>query len=144
MVMNNSLKLNSMVLIFASLFAILSCNSPSENGDSGSFKNINAEESKQMIDENSKNDQFIILDTRTTGEYKQGHIQNSVFLDFSAKDFYTKVAALDKEKSYLIYCHSGGRSGITMDYMKKNGFKEAWNMSGGIVSWSRSGFKLTK
>lgn len=142
--MKQSCKFNVMFLLSAIFLGLLSCNSQSPQGGDKTFGDISAKEAQMMIEKNLGNEAFVILDTRTPGEYNQGHIENSVFLDYSSRDFYTKVSALDKNKTYLVYCHSGGRSGSTMQYMKKNGFKEAWNMAGGIVGWQKAGNKLVK
>jgi len=98
----------------------------------------------QMIQENTDNENFIILDTRTAGEYSRGHLQNTVFIDFSSPSFKGEIEKLDRNKKYIIYCHSGGRSKTTLNLMKKLGFKEAYNMIGGIVAWSKAGYELVK
>ncbi|MCD4731764.1 MAG: rhodanese-like domain-containing protein [Bacteroidales bacterium] len=95
-----------------------------------------------MIQENLSNENFIILDTRTTGEYNKGHLRNSVFLDYSSSSFKAEIEKLDKNKKYLIYCRSGNRSKTTLNMMKKMDFIEAYNMVGGIKAWTKAGYQL--
>lgn len=132
------------ILLFSGLIVSSSCNSNNAETSDQTIKDINVQESDIMIKENQNNPDFIILDTRTTGEYNNGHLLNSVFIDYSSSNFKQEIEKLDRTKKYLIYCHSGGRSKTTLNLMKKLGFKEAYNMMGGIVAWTNAGFKLVK
>lgn len=118
------------------------CQSENSNKSDQVSDDILAKDAFQMIQENINNEDFIVLDTRTPSEYNRGHLENSLFVDYSSSSFKSEIEALDKNKKYLIYCHSGGRSKTTLILMKKLGFKEAYNMIGGIVAWSKAGYQL--
>ena len=45
--------------------------------------------------------------------------------------------AHSKDKTLVIYCHSGGRSAFTANVLRKKGFK-AVNLAGGINAWSKT------
>jgi rhodanese-related sulfurtransferase len=47
-----------------------------------------------------------------------------------------KVSELDKTKEFLVYCRSGGRSGMACGLMAKNGFDKLNNLKGGIMAWN--------
>ncbi len=55
-----------------------------------------------------------------------------------------ELEKLDRNKKYLLYCRSGKISGKTLKMMNKLGFKEAYNMKGGILAWSKAGYELIK
>jgi phage shock protein E len=63
-----------------------------------------------------------VIDVRTPSEYAAGHIAGAQNIDVEAADFGTKIAALDKKAPYLVYCHSGRRSGIAATQMAAAGF----------------------
>ncbi|MCU7855727.1 MAG: rhodanese-like domain-containing protein, partial [Candidatus Thiodiazotropha sp. (ex Lucinoma borealis)] len=42
----------------------------------------------------------------------------------------------------ILYCHSGARSYHACAYLAQQGFQNAINLRGGILSWARSGFQL--
>lgn len=63
-----------------------------------------------------------IIDVRTPAEYAAGHIAGAQNIDVEAADFGSKIAALDKTAPYLVYCHSGRRSGIAATQMAAAGF----------------------
>jgi len=51
---------------------------------------------------------------------------------------------LDKNKTYLIYCRSGARSGSALDIMAELNFREVYNILGGINQWKAEGFPTVK
>jgi len=87
---------------------------------------------------------FIIIDIRTPGECKSGHIENTINLNYYSKTFKDELDKLDRSKTYLIYCRTGGRSGMALDTMKKLGFTKVYNMLGGITQWEAEGLPITK
>jgi len=86
----------------------------------------------------------IIIDLRTTEEMEKGYIPGAIQLDFHDPDFNKNLNALAKDKSYFIYCKSGGRSGRTFDLMEKQGFQQVYNLDGGIKAWKAAGMKTEK
>lgn len=132
-----------LLFVFGSMFSF-ACQSGNSETSELISQDILAKDAFQLIEANKSNEDFVILDTRTPGEYDRGHIQNSIFVDYSSPSFKAKIEKLNKDKKYVIYCHSGGRSKTTLNMMKKLGFKEAYNMIGGIVAWSKAGYQLEK
>ena len=112
--------------------------------DSLRFSDLDIHAAKALIVENEGNSDFILLDTRSRIEFKKDHIAGALFLDYNAEDYWERVKTLDKNKVYLVYCHSGGRSGETVKYMKENGFFEAHNMTGGILAWKRAMYPVVR
>lgn len=87
----------------------------------------------------------IILDLRTTQEITdKGYLKGAVQLDFLAKDAEDKIGKLDKNKTYYIYCASGGRSGDAAEYMEKHGFKKVYNLEKGFSEWVMKGLPIEK
>ncbi len=103
-------------------------------------KNVNAEEFHKIFTE--KGGQMI--DVRTDGEVAQGYITGAVQIDFYGNTFDSEVEKLDKNKPVFVYCAVGGRSGKAMNKMKKMGFKEVYNLSGGYGTWQSAGYDVSK
>jgi rhodanese-related sulfurtransferase len=85
-----------------------------------------------------------ILDVRTPGETAQGIIAGAAEININDADFKNKVSRLDKDKPVLVYCRSGARSGNAMRQMTAMGFKQVYNLSGGIMSWQSARQPLTR
>tara|TARA_B100000427_G_C15511170_1_gene596239 strand:+ start:1663 stop:1974 length:312 start_codon:yes stop_codon:yes gene_type:complete len=83
----------------------------------------------------SEND-FVILDVRTSEEFEKSRIPNSINIDFyNPQNFIKELDKLDKHKSYYIYCRTGVRSSNTCELMKEIGFTKTYNLMGGIADW---------
>jgi len=108
------------------------------------LQTISVTESNALIQQNKSNNQFSIIDVRTPKEYAQGHLANSKLINFRDNDFETKLNELDKSKTYLIYCRSGGRSGMALTAMERLGFESVYNMDGGFNEWSSAAFPFEK
>lgn len=85
---------------------------------------------------------LVILDVRTPEEFAEGHLDGAIMLDFYEADFATRLAELDPEVPYLLYCRSGNRSGQTTAIMNDLGFTDVADVDGGIVAWSGAGLEL--
>lgn len=81
----------------------------------------------------------VVLDVRTPREYEAGHLENAVLIDFNAPGFLNQINTLDKEKTYLLYCRSGNRSGKALKIMKNEGFERVYHLEGGVVKLPPTG-----
>lgn len=92
----------------------------------------------------SENPEAILIDVRTPEEFAAGHIENSRNFDWNGDDFNNQISTLDKTKPVYVYCLSGGRSGKAASQMRSDGFKEVYELNGGILSWRNSNLPETK
>ena len=107
-------------------------------------QNITPQEAFALIQNNQDNPDFIILDVRTPQEFADGHIENAINIDFYSETFRDELNQLDKNKTYLIYCRSGVRSGKTHDIMAELEFQKVYNTLGGILAWNADGLPTVK
>ena len=145
------LRLIFVTLIFFAIFLNGMCTNKkdtisnnSTNTTSQIIKDISAEDANVMINENKKNPNFSLLDVRTDTEFKEKHIENAINIDFYLSNFKEELNKLDKNKKYVIYCRSGHRSGQTLSLMKDLGFKEVYNVQGGINIWQSKNLPIVK
>ncbi len=103
---------------------------------------INRLSGPQSKDTSSDRRCLIILDVRTAQEYRSGHLSGSINLDFRSASFADELARLDRSKPYLVYCRTGVRSARTAALMKSLGFREIYDMAGGIAGWQREGYEI--
>ena len=98
------------------------------------YKNINAGEFAELMEKND----HVVLDVRAPGELAEGSIPGYQMINFFDADFGTKIDALDRAKTYLVYCRSGNRSGQACVRMANMGFTNLYNLQGGIGAWNAS------
>ena len=72
----------------------------------------------------------IILDVRTVGEFRKGHIEGSI--NISLGTIRERYIELDSSKTYITYCSHGLRSVDVKNILKEKGFKKVFN--GGAMS----------
>lgn len=84
----------------------------------------------------------ITLDVRTPGEFIEGHLINSLNIDFENPSFASEIEKLDKSATYAVYCRSGRRSANAIATMKDAGFGNLFNLDAGVQEWAAAGFPL--
>ena len=78
-----------------------------------------------------------ILDVRTLEEFEISRIPNSKNIDFyKPQNFMLEIEKLDKDNNYYVYCRTGVRSANSCALMKELGFKNTFNLVGGILEWN--------
>lgn len=96
------------------------------------YDNVNGAEFESLIKETKD---AILIDVRTSGEFISGHIPNALNYDMMSGVFQKKMASFDKNKTFLVYCRSGNRSGQAAKILAENGFTKVYNLSGGVGAW---------
>lgn len=91
--------------------------------------------SNEFENEIQKNPNAIIIDVRTPAEFHLGHIPKAINIDISSAEFPENIDLLDRDKNYYVYCRSGGRSTTACQYMASLGFKNIYNLCGGLLSY---------
>ncbi len=119
-----------MRFLMMSLFVLLmACNSGAQGA-----KEVSVDEfEKGLTQPNSQ-----LLDVRTAGEYRSGHLKGSLQANWNdQKEFTERTASLDKAKTVYIYCLSGGRSSAAAAKLRGEGYTVI-EMAGGMTAWKRS------
>ncbi len=82
------------------------------------------------------NDSIQLLDVRTAGEYKAGHLKNALLADWKDEnEFNRRIGFIDKEKPLYVYCLGGGRSAAAAEKMRALGYRHVYELKGGINAW---------
>jgi rhodanese-related sulfurtransferase len=85
----------------------------------------------------------ILLDVRTPGEYKKGHLENALPIDIFRDDFAEVIKTLDSTKPIFVYCAAGGRSEEASEMLLKLGFKTIYDLDGGITAWRKQNLPVS-
>jgi rhodanese-related sulfurtransferase len=104
-------------------------------------KNMNTQNSIPNLTVNSflaqykQTENAVLIDARTPAEVSQGKISGAINIDFFSPDIQEKIASLDNNKAYFVYCRSGQRSMNTCMMMQQLGLKSTFNMDGGYLAY---------
>lgn len=127
-------------ITFFSLTGIFSCQTQTNSSQNNTIhQTISVDEfDKKLADKNIQ-----LIDVRTPDEYKQGHLKNALNYNINSSEFENQLSGLDKSKPIMVYCLSGGRSASAAEVMSEKGFREVYNMQGGIMKWMAAGKPLS-
>jgi rhodanese-related sulfurtransferase len=96
------------------------------------FLNITPE---QLVELKSNDNNVLLIDCRTIEEINQFSLDYDLHLDLTDNNILNRINNLDKDTKYIIYCHSGVRSQFLCNYLSQNGFKNLYNLDGGIIAF---------
>ncbi len=95
-------------------------------------KSLTAPELKSLMD---KGTALVLVDVRTDGERAIAKIAGARPLDAEGE---AHVRSLDKGAMLVFQCHHGMRSRNAAELFLREGFRNVWNLEGGIEAWSAS------
>ena len=104
------------------------------------YREVSSREGAQII----QSEKPLILDVRTPGEYKGGHLKDSVLIPVQELQVRVKELEDYKDKDILIYCATGNRSTVASKILIDNGFNHIINMRGGIVDWHEKNYQVVR
>ncbi len=98
------------------------------------MKELKQEDWREQL---AKDDSAVILDVRTEEEVEDGYIPKAKNIDiYKGQEFIDEIDKLDKDKNYYVYCRSGKRSAQACTIMDQKGFRNTYNLIGGISEWN--------
>jgi len=80
----------------------------------------------------------IIIDVRTPDEFNKGHLKNSLNVNWFDENFDENLNIFSKDLPVMVYCLSGGRSSKANERIKSLGFKNVYELDGGILEWRKN------
>lgn len=104
------------------------------------YTDVTVQQAKDMLD---KGEGLVLLDVRTPEEYAEGHIQNSKLLPLQELRQRAEKE-LPKDSTIVVYCRTGVRSAQASQILVDLGFREVYNVLGGIEAWKAAGAAVVK
>jgi rhodanese-related sulfurtransferase/rubrerythrin len=99
---------------------------------------IDSEQAKKFLTEHPEGS-YTLLDVRQPSEYEEEHLPGAKLIPLGQLG--DNLEKLDKDKPVIAYCAIGGRSRVAAQLLNGYGFKEAYNLKGGIKGWQ--GYKAS-
>ena len=76
-----------------------------------------------------------IIDVRNEREYSESHIMGSINVpEYQINESFVRIVP-NKNKEIVLYCSSGFRSTNAYKKLKKMGYKNVWNLYGGLENY---------
>lgn len=80
-----------------------------------------------------QNKEAVIIDVRTPGEYREGHIPD-VF-NIPLDELENRMGEIPKDKKVVLICRTGNRSAQGTKLLRSKGFNNVFNSTGGMSTW---------
>ena len=103
--------------------------------EASSNKLLSVEDLHDMIDGHVD---FVLLDVRAPLEYEDNHIIGAI--NIPVAELRTRYEELNKDKTTVLICSSGNRSSLGVSILEQHGFKEIYNVAGGMTGYSAAGY----
>lgn len=96
------------------------------------MKNISVEELKQKMD---NGETIHLIDVREPHEYAEANMQGKLFPLGKIQTMQIEDIEDLKDEEVIIHCRSGQRSMMACLVLDQLGFKNTYNLTGGILAW---------
>jgi rhodanese-related sulfurtransferase len=80
-----------------------------------------------------------LVDVREPHEHEAGRIAGSLHIELQRLP--AEAETLERERTILFYCRSGGRSALAADAFAASGY-DAHNLAGGLEAWVGAGLPI--
>lgn len=102
-------------------------------------KDIFPAEAWELMSRNWGGDDLVIIDVGTPQEYEAIHLEGAINVSLLSRFFKARLDAMNKSRTYVVYCKVGGRSKIAQKLMQQFGFRTVHNIVGGTLLWEEDG-----
>lgn len=92
---------------------------------------ITVKELKAKLD---RKENFVLVDVREVHEHQICNLPEAMLIPLGTLP--QRLNELDPAAEIVMHCRSGVRSGKACGILKEAGFKNVWNVKGGILAWS--------
>ena len=109
------------------------CGIPGASPGTASPESLSVAALKRKLDDADA--RLLLLDVREPFEWELGHIAGSRHIPLG--ELAARIGELDPARETALLCKSGVRSARALRLLREAGFKNLWNIEGGITAWSR-------
>lgn len=132
------LNLKNSILVLLTLLLVSSCGSAQHKSTGSSVQTIDAQKFYDLM---RVAPDAQVMDVRTPREFSVGHLPQAKNNNIGSPAFVEEAQKLDKNRPVFVYCRTGVRSERAAHELAKLGFKEVYDLGGGIMAWQRAGLK---
>jgi rhodanese-related sulfurtransferase len=91
---------------------------------------------REFLDRRENGEEMTLLDVREDWEVALAPVPTDT-VHIPMGEISDRIGELDPKKETVVICRSGGRSAQVADFLERQGFEKVFNLSGGILAWSR-------
>ncbi len=100
---------------------------------------LTVQELKKRLD---RGDDLIVLDIREKGKWHDGHIKGA--LHIYAGHLQQRLDEIPEDRSIVVTCNAGNHASLAASILRQEGYREIYNLLGGMTAWQNAGYNVTK
>ena len=85
---------------------------------------------------------FILLDVRTSEEFKAGHLPRAVNIPRGTLEFMIGKNYPQKDAEIIVYCRTGARAALCAKTLSNMGYTNVKNLKGAFKAWGEAGYPI--
>ena len=128
-------KISIFIITIAFIFVLVGCSS--DVISTTEYTDLSPEEAKELIENNAN---LIIIDV--SPYFAQGHIPGALNYYIGDGSLDDAIPSLDKNNTYLVYCHSDSASISGANKLIDAGFKNVYRLEGNYAAWVAAGYAI--
>lgn len=105
-------------------------------------KQVDTRQMHEVVNANGANPDFIIIDVSPAPAYQRGHLSGAISIPVRSNDFEAQLNAMDKSKTYLVYCMGGRWTPEAVPIMERLGFVNVFASMEGLSGWLNAGYQI--
>lgn len=86
----------------------------------------------------------VVVDVRPAADFAKGHVIHAINIPINSFKSQIGILQKHKERPIIVNCRSGSQSALACQQLRKDGFQDVYNLSGGIMAWENAGLPLTR
>ena len=128
-------KILVLTILLVIMIAIVGCTS--ETNSKLEYVDLSPSEAKELIDNTMD---LVIIDV--SPYFAQGHIPGALNYYIGDGSLDDAIPSLDKNNTYLVYCHSDSASISGANKLIDAGFKNVYRLEGNYAAWVAAGYAI--
>ena len=88
----------------------------------------------ELAAKRARGDDFDLIDVREPHEYEIARLEGARLIPLGTLG--AAIPTLNREREIVLHCKVGGRSAQAVRTLQAAGFRNVWNLAGGITRWS--------
>ena len=100
---------------------------------------LTVQELKERLD---RGDELMVLDIREKDKWHDGHIKGA--LHIYAGHLEQHLDEIPEDRPIVVTCNAGNHASLAASILRREGYREIYNLLGGMTAWQNAGYTVTK
>ena len=100
---------------------------------------LTVQELKERLD---RGDKLMVLDVREKDKWHDGHIKGA--LHIYAGHLEQHLDEIPEDRPIVVTCNAGNHASLAASILRREGYKEIYNLLGGMTAWQNAGYNVTR